>query len=95
MATKKSSPKKSATKKTGAKKTTPKKASAKKSAPKKSAAKAAAPEAKVKSVNERCKCKQKKNGKFYCFMLQRGSWVQVSGVPYDTQEDCEADCCEE
>ncbi|MEO6329719.1 MAG: hypothetical protein ABIO55_12335 [Ginsengibacter sp.] len=45
--------------------------------------------------DSKCKCKQKKNGKFYCFKLQQGGWVQVGFIPFETQEDCEIDCCDE
>ena len=41
-----------------------------------------------------CMCKQKKpNGKFFCFRLVQGRWVQSSAVPFPTKELCEEACC--
>ena len=41
-----------------------------------------------------CRCFQKLNGKYYCYELQQGNWVQVSIVPFDTQEECEEANCQ-
>ena len=41
-----------------------------------------------------CMCRQKKpNGKFFCFRLIQGRWVQSSVVPFPTKELCEEVCC--
>ena len=41
-----------------------------------------------------CMCKQKKpNGKFFCFKLVQGRWVQSSAVPFPTKELCEEVNC--
>lgn len=41
-----------------------------------------------------CMCKQKKpGGKFFCFRLVQGRWVQSSGVPFPTKELCEEVSC--
>lgn len=96
MPSKKTSAKKAASKKSVAKKSPPKKAAKKKTAKKKAAPKKAASKLSLaESSNATCKCKQKRNGKYYCFKLQHGRWVQVSGVPFETQEDCEESCCGE
>lgn len=87
---KKASAKKSKESKNASKNVSVKKTTKKKSAPQKTSSEKPLTE----SFDATCKCKQKRNGKFYCFRLQQGRWVQVSGVPFETQEDCEADCCE-
>ena len=41
-----------------------------------------------------CMCKQKKpNGKFFCFKLVQGRWVQSSAVPFPTKGLCEEVNC--
>ena len=41
-----------------------------------------------------CLCMQKKpNGKFYCYKLIQGRWVQSSGISFPTKEICEDACC--
>jgi len=41
-----------------------------------------------------CMCKQKKpGGKFFCFKLVQGRWVQSSAVPFPTKELCEEVNC--
>jgi hypothetical protein len=46
------------------------------------------------SVSADCKCKQKKrNGKFFCFRLVQGRWIQSSAVPFPTKELCEEANC--
>ena len=77
------------------KKTSAKKTPAKKAAPKKTSKKTTAAIPMLSDSNANCKCKQKRNGKFYCFKLQGGHWAQVSGISFETQEECEADCCDE
>lgn len=81
---------------TAAKKTSAKKASAKKTSPKKKSAKKVIPKpvtsAAPKSTG--CKCKQKKpNGKFFCFRMVQGRWVQSSLIPFATKEACEEAMC--
>jgi hypothetical protein len=49
----------------------------------------------AKKLNPNCRCKQKSNGNFYCYEFRQGRWVQASGVPYFTKEECEDDCCAE
>ncbi len=62
---------------------------------KKSEAKKPATPVIAKKIATTCRCKQKSNGKFYCFRLMHGRWVQVSGIPFPTKEVCEASLCEE
>jgi hypothetical protein len=41
-----------------------------------------------------CMCKQKRSGgKFFCFKLVQGRWVQFSAVPFPTKELCEEVNC--
>jgi hypothetical protein len=41
-----------------------------------------------------CMCKQKRrNGKFFCFRLVQGRWIQSSAVPFPTKELCEEANC--
>ena len=41
-----------------------------------------------------CMCKQKRpNGKYFCFRLIQGRWVQSSAVPFPTKELCEEANC--
>jgi hypothetical protein len=95
--------KKSAAKKAAAKKIIPKKAASKKKAAKKvkpKSKKAIPKEIIPKNVIEEvpppgdCKCKQKRpNGKFFCFRLFQGRWVQSSLIPFPTKELCEEVNC--
>ncbi len=39
-----------------------------------------------------CKCMAKK-GKFYCYKLQQGGWVQSSSVGYPSKQTCEESNC--
>ncbi len=85
---KKSKAKKSKAKKTGTKKTGTKKTSLKKSKP--------GPVTSASPLSSDCKCKQKKpKGKFFCFRLEQGRWVQSSFIPFPTKEACEEAMCEE
>lgn len=44
--------------------------------------------------NTNCKCMQKKpGGKYFCFKLVQGRWIQSSAIPFDTKEFCEEICC--
>ena len=75
------------------KKTVPKKTkkTSKKTIPKKTISLNAIEEA---PISGDCKCKQKRpNGKFFCFRLEQGRWVQSSFVPFPTQELCEEANC--
>ena len=36
---------------------------------------------------------QKVNGKFFCFRLQQGRWVQASAIQFPTMATCEEACC--
>lgn len=46
------------------------------------------------SPNATCKCMQKKpGGKYYCFKLVQGRWIQSSAIPFVTKEFCEEICC--
>ncbi len=41
-----------------------------------------------------CACMQKKpNGRFFCFKLIQGRWVQSSAIPFATKEMCEEANC--
>ncbi|MEP6927626.1 MAG: hypothetical protein ABI834_08320 [Ginsengibacter sp.] len=93
-------------KKTTSKKTAPKKRMPEKTATKKRAGNKAMPKKQnaviileqepisTGTINSNCKCKQKKsNGKFFCFRLVQGRWVQASGIPFPTQEMCEEVNC--
>ncbi|MEP6927146.1 MAG: hypothetical protein ABI834_05890, partial [Ginsengibacter sp.] len=45
-------------------------------------------------VSGDCMCKQKRvKGKFFCFRLVQGRWVQSSAVPFPTKELCEEVNC--
>lgn len=80
--------KKSKAKKAATKKSSSKKASSKKSRP--------GPITSASPLLSDCKCKQKKpNGKFFCFRLEQGRWVQSSFVPFPTKEACEEAMCED
>ena len=98
MALKKAGPKKAAQKKS-----IPEKAASKKTATKKvkTRTKKAIPKktilpgeiAETPTTGD-CMCKQKRlNGKYFCFRLVQGRWVQSSAVPFPTQELCEEACC--
>ena len=108
MAAKKTSPSKNSppTKKTAVKKSASKKsAPAEKTKPKKEEPKKlpletisveAVPESATDDFPETgdCTCRQKKpNGKFYCFKLIQGRWVQSSVISFPTKELCEEVCC--
>ncbi len=104
-AVKKSAAKKTNPKKIASKKAAPKKAALEKSTTKKSASETEPEESIPKPnllrsvvieqpVQGDCMCQQKKlNGKFFCFKLVQGRWVQSSAVPFPTQELCEEFCC--
>jgi hypothetical protein len=87
-------------KKKSAKKTSGEKSSTKNNLPNKTARKGVS-ESSVSTptlmpeVVKTCMCRQKRNGKFYGFKLQQGRWAQVSGIPFETQEECEEACCDE
>ena len=105
MAVKKSAVKKAAPKKTDSKKAdskkTAKKVKSKKGVAIKTTSKKAIPkeiifpdEIEEAPISGDCKCKQKRpNGKFFCFRLEQGRWVQSSFVPFPTQELCEEANC--
>lgn len=102
---KKSAPKK-VNKKGSVKKRVVKKAAEKQQAPKKSFTKKPAPPAEevvtglpdtlgdAAPASSTCKCKQKKpNGKFFCYKLVQGRWIQSSAIPFPTKQLCEDTCC--
>jgi hypothetical protein len=101
MAAKKSSQKKSAAKKAAKKKPAPaKKTKTKRERPKKLPLETISVKAVPESVADdfpetgNCTCRQKKpNGKFYCFKLIQGRWIQSSVISFPTKELCEEVCC--
>lgn len=93
---KKESPKKTVKKKVALKKVIIKKSLKKKTVGKKQKVRIARNKMKILNgiINADCKCKQKRpNGKFFCFRLFQGRWVQASGIPFPTQELCEEINC--
>jgi len=46
-----------------------------------------------KKSNATCRCFQNPDGKYYCYELRQGNWVQVAIVPFDTAEECEDASC--
>jgi len=93
MASKKSAQKKAAQKKAASKKTAPEKVKTKS---KKEIPKEIIPQSAIEEtpVFGDCMCKQKRpNGKYFCFRLVQGRWVQSSAVPFPTKEFCEEACC--
>lgn len=106
VSSKKASAKKTVTKKTKAKQSVPQKAAlkkilkAKKIAPKKIIPERDLTEIVPPDATEEfpttgdCMCRQKKpNGKFFCFKLIQGRWVQSSVIPFPTKELCEEVNC--
>jgi len=100
MAQKKSPAKKTTAKKAPKKNSAPRKAKAKtkkvRAKPEKAIPKEIVPESVTEEilVSADCKCKQKKrNGKFFCFRLVQGRWIQSSAVPFPTKELCEEANC--
>lgn len=96
MAAKKTSSKKAAPAKASQKKTTQKKAAPKKRKSAKAIPKKIIPQFEPEEIatSADCKCKQKRpNGKYFCFRLVQGRWVQSSAVPFPTQELCEDANC--
>lgn len=92
----KTSAKKRATKKTATKSKV--KSKVKRAATKRTPSKKSMPgmTTSARPVPSDCKCKQKKpNGKFFCFRLEQGRWVQSSFVPFATKESCEEVMCED
>ena len=95
--------KKAATKKVTTKRSIPKKAASKKPVPgkgktksKKEIPKEIIPKSPIEEtpISGDCMCKQKRpNGKYFCFRLVQGRWVQSSAVPFPTQELCEEVNC--
>jgi hypothetical protein len=91
MATKKIAPKRAASKKSIPKKNASKKTKSKEAIPKTIIPQSATEET---PASGDCMCKQKRpNGKYFCFRLVQGRWVQSSAVPFPTQELCEEACC--
>jgi hypothetical protein len=96
MASKKPSSKKPTSTKASPKKTTRKKVVPKKTKSAKAIPKKIIPQIEPEEVaiSGDCRCKQKRpNGKYFCFRLVQGRWVQSSAVPFPTQELCEEANC--
>jgi len=99
--TKKAVAKKTAPKKAASKKTAGKGAKSKKNKVAKKVSKKIMPkeiifpdEVEETPVSGDCMCRQKRpNGKFFCFRLVQGRWVQSSNTSFPTQELCEEFNC--
>lgn len=43
-----------------------------------------------------CQCFQDDDdNQWYCYILEGGRYVQLNGIPFDNQDDCENNCCKD
>ena len=47
----------------------------------------------IKKLKSNCMCFQNNDGKYYCYHLIQGNWVQFSQIPFDSFKECEDASC--